>query len=261
MTQSLRQDGDPLEREYADFIESRLPAYAQLWADYIGNDGASGLPHRGELSDEVNERREYTAQDLYTVLVCVICAMRLVDRKSRVTSLPEYLDVIDRLVGFYAHVGRLRDCLIHVGGRWKLYELGARMKEIYGQRNAILHDPVAPMTELYGRPAFVPPGAGLDPKQWGSESKWSESNGLTFEGVDEYLSETFEAVLRAFQSSLASLHSQICTIDPATVYKLQFLDALKNAPVGTGSATPGLVLGNWSELLKDAHGPRRGGPP
>jgi hypothetical protein len=261
MTQSLRQDGDPLEREYADFIESRLPAYAQLWADYIGNDGTSGLPYRGELSDEVNERREYTAQDLYTALVCVICAMRLVDKKSSVTSLTEYLDVIDRLVGYYAHIGRLRDCLKHVGKRWELPKLAVPMEEIYQQRNSSLHDPLSPMTELYGRPAFVPPRGGLDPKQWGPKSKWSESNRLTFEGVDQYLCEDFDSLLRTLNSILARLHSQVCSLDPATVYKLRFLEALKNAPVRPASAVPGVVLGNWSELLKDAHGPRHGGPP
>jgi hypothetical protein len=58
--------GDPLEREYSDFITARLPGYYyQIWSAYIGNDGQAN-PIFIDLREDDKARRDLFLQHHYS---------------------------------------------------------------------------------------------------------------------------------------------------------------------------------------------------
>jgi len=219
MPQSLRHDGDPIERKYIDLIEGTFPSYGRIWSDLIGNDGRSQLPLAEELSDDVNHKRQFTSQYLYTALICVICAQREMSRPSTASTIDEYLDAINKLVAFYGHLGRLRDCVERVGALWQVHDLAAPLYTLYQKRNSVLHDFLPTATNIYGALAIVPPSDGVGIVGWGRTRTWTEESSREFELLDDHLSATFSETVRTLESVFARLHAQICDQDKPTVFR------------------------------------------
>jgi hypothetical protein len=243
MPQSLRQDGDPIERQYADLIEGSFPSYGRIWADLIGNDGASRLPVVEQLSDDVNRRRQFTSQYLYTVLICVICAQRETTKQSAATTIDEYLDAINKLVAVYGHLGRLRDCVERVGALWQLHDLAAPLESLYQKRNSVLHDVLPTAANVYGALAIIPPGGGLGVAGWGRTRTWSEDNSRELELLDDHVNTTVSETGQTLENVFARLHAQICDREKSTVFVLRDLGPLPDdAIVPSGSASPGLIF-------------------
>lgn len=244
MPQSLRADGDPMERAFIDLIESRFPSYERLWSELIGNDGTSRLPLRDAFDNEVNERRQFTSQYAYTALICIICADRVARNLPRVSNLQHYLDTISQLVAFYGHLGRLRDSIERVGAIWKLYDVASPLGGLYQERNGALHDFLSPMTELYDAVVFVPPGEGKG--EWNRRSKWSDSNQLDFKPIAEHMQDTLTRTIDELEGAFSRLYSKVCDEAPEVVRRMRSLEPGETPPiVQSGSAAPGVALGSW----------------
>jgi hypothetical protein len=244
MPQTLRTDGDPIERAHIGLIEARFPSYGRLWSERIGNDGRSRLPLQEAFDDSINDRRQFTSQYVYTALVCVICADRVARNLPKISTLPDYLDTISQLVAFYGHLGRLRDSIERVGAIWKIHDLASPLEGLYQERNGALHDFLSPMTELYDAVIFVPPGEGKG--EWSRRSKWSDSNTLDFKPIADHLQEKLNQTMDVLEGTFSRLYSKVCDEAPDLVRRMRSLQPSETPPIlPSGSATPGMVFGNW----------------
>jgi hypothetical protein len=161
----LARHGDALERTYADWIQSRLPAYADVWNEFIGNDGQCQLPLQDRLPKDMAAKRATLAARNYTALESAIGAKRLVDTSWGIvipplrtrSSIDVYLDAINTLVAFYAQMGRIHDQVLALEGPFKAKGLAGGLYEFYSQRNTVLHEAKLPAAIIDGVLAIVPP--------------------------------------------------------------------------------------------------------
>jgi hypothetical protein len=73
MEYNFKQNGDPIEQHYAEFVNNYFPTYEQVWKIYIGN---KGNDIRSEIKDyppEREEQRKKFSEDSYTILLSVLC--------------------------------------------------------------------------------------------------------------------------------------------------------------------------------------------
>lgn len=243
MAQELRINGDPIERMHADFVFERLPSYDRIWSDLIGNDGSSRLPLRDDFNPETNARRQRTSQYIYTALISVLCARQITQGIPSASTLPAYLDSINQLVAFYAHLGRVRDCVKRVGEEWRISDLADAIEWLYQERNDVLHNVLPPITELYGALVFVPPGE--DDISWNRRGKWSDSDLLDFTPLSDHMKETLNRTLALLESSFARLHSRLRDDAHAVVARMKHLEPLSTISTQpSGSAAPGITFGD-----------------
>lgn len=110
--QLLKKRGDLIEKHFADKIQERLPSYASIWAEYVGNDGtAHALPMPG-VSGEVSQSRDDYSQRAYTLLEGLVLCWDIEVRiaKIEVNKSPEdYLENLNLWTAFYSHLGRIYD--------------------------------------------------------------------------------------------------------------------------------------------------------
>jgi hypothetical protein len=161
----LEHDGDALERAHAQWIRERIPAYAEIWTEFIGNDGKCQLPLQDQLPADVAKKRLAVAHRNYTALESVLGAKRIVEQSWGVVipplltpeSVTIYLDAINAFVGFFAHMGRIHDQVRDLEGTFKAFGLADPLHEFYRQRNVILHEAKVPAAIINGVLAIEAP--------------------------------------------------------------------------------------------------------
>jgi hypothetical protein len=234
MAQPLSQ-GDPLEREFAEFIQVWLPAYAELWGTFIGNDGASRMPEGPGISQEEESLREAVNTYAYTALESALCAHRLLENESLFKlpglddrrSVEQYLDCLNALIALFAQLGRIRDAMKHIGDFVKDEDLWRPLDAYYKQRSSLLHEAKAPVSINDGVLAIIPlRGHGDDRARWGKSSTWEAANTMaTPVDVPTLLRETLEGALGVLNDGcarLSSKHLRVRLVSP------RFLDRSNN---------------------------------
>jgi len=218
MRQTLAHHGDPIEREYSEFLDARLPSYGILWSHFVGNNGKSEVIPLS-LSEEHQALRHEVNQFTYSAIESAIVAQRcqakvstFVESYSQKHHLSgnEYLDLSELLFSYYAHLGRIRDLIEKLGAAIDLPGLAHDLDEYYKQRNNILHEARVPMMLTGDAIGIVPPegliGSG---RQWGKKKLWATKDDLDMHDVASLVAETTDAMLVRLETALARAHSQL----------------------------------------------------
>lgn len=253
---SLRRDGDPLERTFAPFIESRLPNYVRLWETFIGNDGNSQLPGQSKLASDVATLRSETAHYTYTALESAVAAYRIQETSLVVIpplleagAVETLLDATTSLVAFFAHIGRIKDCAGHLASEWQDAELWQPMSEFYQRRNNILHQAKVPTAIIDGLLAAVPPrGIDSDSTKWGKGSRWHSTLTSPIPLV-ELFTTTLDELLPLLDAMFARLAANHLYSRLSVVVALLKTLPGPALPSGTSSAGPVILMPPSASLV------------
>ena len=217
MAQTLRTSGDLIERANIAFIEGKLPAYIAIWESFIGNDGSAHLAGQSLLAPRTAADRAILSYYSYTALESALCARRLAE-ESRTLVIPpldadgaaeEYLRVMDLLIAFFSHVGRMVDCARRLAAQWKDKSLAKSLDDFYQQRNTILHDAKVPTFIADGVLEIVEPrGIEEDQKRWSRDSRWEDTVGMTRVQLGDFLPRTLDLLLVEYNNFLERLRAK-----------------------------------------------------
>src|SRR5882724_2807624 len=160
MAWNLRDHGDMLEHVAADFVDTQLPAYSEIWASYIGHDGggspAALIDSKGEFILEASPlglQRLKFSQYHYTILESLYSLHRLKISPDRpylhdtdyINGDCYFLDVNDAIILFHAQLGRLRDALNKASECVRLIHDPADLDDLWNPRCIVLHGPRIPL--------------------------------------------------------------------------------------------------------------------
>lgn len=143
---SVRNHGDLLERKECYFIESHLPAYEEIWKRYIGHQGNGRMAEMKNISEALNEQRAQFAQHHYTVLESLVLMREIVDDpllSSPVHSIIQYYKILNLIMSFQAHAGRVRDnlknCYDAMGMARPWDKAKEQLQDLWHSRNIFIH--------------------------------------------------------------------------------------------------------------------------
>lgn len=214
--QDIRTHGDPLEREYADLICSRFPAYAEIWGEYIGNDGASHPLPISWMTEGDEKRRSHSSQHMYTSLQSIVCMTRLLDDVRSIdlaelgqpSRVDQYLEITNLLLAFMAHAGRLRDQVKELCAQWGAGNLHMQFQEWYKQRCVVLHGVKIPIGDINGDVHIaVPRGESQTDSGWCDKMLWENADSVEVDELDAMLEGTLDGSIESLQRVLAGLYS------------------------------------------------------
>jgi hypothetical protein len=216
MTFTLDMHGDPLERAFATIIAAYTPSYQKIWAQIVGNDGHSQLPVIAGLGAADTLLRAHSSQCLYSVLESTVGADLVVQDVSKFAPIDlasedgptAYLRLGTLWLGFWAHVGRIRDLVITLGELWGLPDLGSSLNEYYQRRNVAMHAAGVPGWFIEGALAVLPlEGATPDWQTWGASRLWCDADVRHAELITDYLAETHREMRSKTNDALERLYS------------------------------------------------------
>ena len=245
------EDGDSIERNYAEWIRQTIPLYETIWARYIGHDGnGQSLPIPG-LPKTLQRDREKFSQAYYSAMVALIHLRDIRDdyqtSLGRVNSVSDYLRLQRDITSFMCHVGRVRDLVkkmdsaLHLGD-----EVRRRFSDFYQKRNNILHGLFpAQRIDSEGLVSIVTPGGvSASDADWLDESSWSEAEHKRFVYAADFVRETFERLLKEFNAVSSRFLSELATKLPgfmsAAAYKLygRQLSVVDRTPISGSLIAP-----------------------
>jgi len=209
---NIAEHGDRLEREYADFIKEKLPVYELIWQRYIGHDGRGHYLSLPNLAPEQKEKRDKFCQYHYTCLESAVCLLNIVETSNNQKNdcMETYIGIINNLLAYHAHMGRIRDCVKKMGELFKMRNLHDGFDDFYKQRNQVLHDRKLPMFELEGEIAIaVPEGNKPDDGKWNDQKTWDDVTLNDAAFLSSYLNETFDKLIPVLNASLYKIFALV----------------------------------------------------
>lgn len=211
----LKRFGDKLEKKYSTLIDERLSAYELIWKLYIGHDGRGRYINIPHLADNEKIRRDNFCQFHYTCLESVICLSHIKDSitTQKTASFENYLDVINKLLAYQAHTGRIRDLLKEMGILFDIPNLHKELEEYYQQRNEVLHGRKLPFLEIAGDYA-IPRIKGAEPndKNWHDKKSWFDVSPEDFIFLSDYFKENFDKITKLLNASLYAILEKITDV-------------------------------------------------
>ena len=149
---NIKEHGDQLEREYADFLQEHFKTYEATWKLYIGNKGDNTKSNIAGYPPERDEKRQQFSENTYTILQSLILIYRLINKdvfsKNSTLSIIEKLDLQDNLMLFFTHLGRIRDnlveatkCLINPN----VNEVKSQLEDFFYKRHILVHGKTIPI--------------------------------------------------------------------------------------------------------------------
>lgn len=184
----IRDFGDILESHFAERIANKIPAYAGIWAEYIGNDGAAhALPMQGASNEALDARQEHW-QCIYTLFESLAFCWDIEQQLTYTKAIehPEgYIRYLNLWMAFYAHLGRIRDMVkdIALNGKLNRPDLLKHFEEYWKERHIVLHGPKVPLrcvNNVVGVPAL---GEGV--RKWNDDMLWEKLGPADFKQISE----------------------------------------------------------------------------
>lgn len=216
MPLTLKDYGDAIEKDYAVFIESRLPGYYKIWQTYVGHDG-NGHPLKIDgISEEDEGKRNRFVQYHYTALESIVSMLDILNTLSQlgIVSLDSeegrknYICSLNFFMAFYAHAGRIRDLVKKMSEIWNQAYLVQKFEEFYQQRNNVLHEAKLPIAFVEEALAILPPAGKVDePEKWGRNRIWYKVDDNHFEFLQDFLKKFFEEILTQLNNFFEALFS------------------------------------------------------
>lgn len=200
----LKKHGDILETGFYNKIINQLPQYEEFWKLFIGNNGNAEII--GYSNRELDSKRQEVAQLSYTIFESLVCLYRIDLKKSKISTLDDYLDANNNFLLFNTHCGRIRDCVKKIGEKLGIHDLHNLLEDFYKKRNIVLHGKKIPFTII--EDSFVLPlinGVDHNTNHWNDSLRWKDVNDLDLEFVNEFFSELYKEML----SCLSSVYSRL----------------------------------------------------
>ena len=218
------EDGDWVERNYAECIRQSIPLYETIWSRYIGHDGKGGsLPIPG-LSDLQQRDREEFSQAHYGMMVALIHLWEICDdfhsSLGCVKTVSNYLRLQRDITSFMCQVGRVRDLMkkmdsaLHLGG-----EVWPKFSDFYQQRNNVLHGSFpAQCVDEDGIVSIATPGGKCASEAyWLHESLFSESQQKRFVCAADFLRETLQQLVKVVNAASSRFLTELDSKMPGYV--------------------------------------------
>lgn len=247
MSISIRTNGDPIERQNADYILTSFPAYDSVWSKYIGNDGESNPIKFNLESEEEFLKRKLFGQKNYTVFISVLSLKRICSNFPNIKwdelgQTDSVLCLIDNVIIFFAHIGRIRDSLKNMLEYKKLStdRITNDFDSLWRSRCIALHDAQFPFYFFEGLPTipeFQEPASKIS---WADGQYYKDMDKDSFEFVDKTFQSLFDDSLVLINTIYYAIHSQICT--DVAIQGLQFINVPNEGTIpaheGTSSLAP-----------------------
>jgi len=215
MKLDISKHGDILEQTYYQVIQTKLPAYEEIWKRYIGNDGQAKLIDIDVLTDDEKNNRIKFSQYHYSAFESIICIKELIDEanKTKITDIQSYLKINNMFLAFQAHCGRIRDCVKRMGELFGDKYLYQKLDEYYEQRNEALHGCKIPFMVIEGFIAIMPiKGKTEDNSKWNNKKSWQDVNTNDFNFLSDYMNKIYEEICSILNSCLYQLLEPIESI-------------------------------------------------
>jgi hypothetical protein len=216
MNWTLKEHGDWLEKQAADFITYNIPAYEQTWKLFIGHQGNGIIANlEGNIPPEDEKMRRDFAQHHYTILESLFLMQRASeDEEIRpVKSFEDYRATVNNIMLFQAYAGRLRDnfhkcfSVLFGSGSTKPDESVAKLSTFYNSRHVFIHGRKVPFNRdelgLISMPKIKT--SDLDHKGYGSEMLWEQAENLEFQYNADYMKESMSELCALSQGLLQNL--------------------------------------------------------
>lgn len=219
MNYILKQHGDSLEKEYADFISTYFDSYEAVWKLYIGNNGKNTRATIKNYPASREHQRVRFSENTYTILQSVICLYRITQRnifkKSSVSDIGDILDLQDALISFFAHLGRIRDNAIHASECLVNMDLNLPVEllsEFYHKRHIVVHGKTLPIVFTQNGKALIPNLSKdtIDRAGWNHKyDNWSNVIDYSIELAGETLESLFQCLMSKINSLFSKLKEKI----------------------------------------------------
>ena len=218
MKWTLKQHGDSLEVEAADFVHSHIPYYENIWAKFIGHQGNGQMPRVTGISTEIGRLRDDFAQNHYTVLESFyfMHKIALAEKEPRtINDFEEYRRLIDALTAYFAYCGKVIDCLYKCFAimgfpKNKPDPVNSTLKPFYEARHSFLHEKKTPLRFNESGHYKMPVMANIDKQNaWEGKLTWIESGNIEFNYIGEALYKMCEDMSTQVAALLANLYKWV----------------------------------------------------
>lgn len=218
MNYTLKDHGDSLEKQAANFVNLHLPFYEKIWTCYIGNQGNNTKALIENYPD--NDKRQKFWERCYTVLESAYLSFCMIESgvfATSIQSFEQYEEFNKSYISFFAHIGRINDNIIkasNILGMNKEYSgvLEQRLKEFYQARHIVIHGKTVPVFQdelgLVQVPHFY-----TNPETaygWTDEhSSWLEGQQIEKEYVAESCERLFFSLIGIINNAFAKFYETI----------------------------------------------------
>lgn len=214
-TQRL-EDGDPFERQHAEWIRKRFPYYEQTWSKYIGNDGSSqpleirGMDKAKEDNHAIFRQCHYSLA-LYTYLFeqhAIRSLARLrgsIDARQHQT-LDAYLSYTEDFTLYIALLGQVCDMVQQIGPPLNRRQIGDQAASFMEQRNNAIHTARIPMGWDYrGVKIAKIAGTGSDGGVWAKFVAWDAMGVDDYQYLEVWMQKTRDQLLDTFFHTISPM--------------------------------------------------------
>ncbi|WP_421794800.1 hypothetical protein [Haliscomenobacter sp.] len=153
MEYKIKDHGDGLELQAADFISVNIPAYESIWQKFIGHQGNGQMATMKKITPADGAIRQNFAQHHYTVLESLYFMQLIVDEESKtkqINSFEDYRKASNQIMAYHAYSGRLRDniekCFYLIGQENEAKKACNKLNTFYHQRHVFIHGRKVPFS-------------------------------------------------------------------------------------------------------------------
>lgn len=210
MVYTLKEHGDLLEKESAEFVERYLINYENIWKTYIGNKGNNT---KADIDNYAfDEKRQSFWESCYTILESSYLSYNIVKSgvfMNPITTFNDYENFNKNFIAFFAHFGGINDNIITANEIIGITIQKTDLSKFYNARHIVVHGKVIPMKfdelGLVEIPTLCISGeTGFG---WTVKSKnWKESESLKHELVHDFCYNMLEQFLNVINSIFANIY-------------------------------------------------------
>ncbi len=216
---NIKEHGDQLEREYADFLQKHFKTYVATWKLYIGNRGDNTKSKIADYPSERDEKRQQFSENTYTILQSLILISRLIEKdvfsKNTIRSLTEKLDLQDNLMLYFTHIGRIRDnvvgatkCLLDIN----VNKVESQLEDFFYKRHIFVHGKTIPIIFKTNGEIYLPVLSkdNNDKSGWNlRESNWNDVKWLPKEELHVTTSQLYCQLLNMLNQIFGEFKKKI----------------------------------------------------
>ena len=256
MKYTLRNNGDALEKAYADFINDNFKTYELVWQNYIGNDGNNLIAPINGYASERNKKRKEFSEHTYTILQSIILLKRLVEnyegRDKSIKTIEDILDFQDLLMLFFGYVGRINDnlceaelCLINRFSK----DSTTSLNTIYHKRHLLIHGKTLPFIFDETGNVLIPV-LGTDTNDrsgWNHKhNSWDDINNLKSETIEITIKDIYIELLQKLNYIFGLFKKDILNELESSNLKIDFPPMNFNSSVNASLDVSGsTAIGNF----------------
>lgn len=217
-TYIIKDHGDPLEKEAAEFIKNKFPYYAEVWRLFIGHKGDGTKAEMPGYSSP--DKRDRFSEHTYTILESAYVIDEIIQSKTfehPIINFKDYLEFNKSFILFFAYLGRIKDNLERAStvmmNAHQGKEIKAKLDGFYQARNVVLHGRKLPFSlDEFGIikiPALFR-GIGRNIAIWGDkENTWPDYVKFQDELAADTVEILFKELMELVNNEFANFYSYL----------------------------------------------------